>query len=44
MSRSIRRQSLVTCALATALFVSSGIAGAHTQGAQKVSLRLDWVD
>jgi NitT/TauT family transport system substrate-binding protein len=43
MSRSIRRQSLVTCALATALFVSCGIAGAHAQGAQKVSLRMDWV-
>jgi len=43
MSRSIRRQSLVTCALAGALFVSCGIAGAHAQGAQKVSLRMDWV-
>jgi len=43
MSRSIRRQSLITCALAGALFVSCGIAVAHAQGAQKVSLRMDWV-
>src|SRR5215471_7090157 len=42
MSRSIH-QSLVTRALAGALFVSCGIAGAHAQTAQKVSLRMDWV-
>jgi len=42
MSRSIR-QSLVTRALAGALFVSCGIADAHAQSAQKVSLRMDWV-
>ncbi len=43
MSRSIRPQSVVMFALATALFVTCGISGARAQGAQKVSLRLDWV-
>jgi NitT/TauT family transport system substrate-binding protein len=42
MSRAIRPLSLVTCALAAALFVACGFA-AHAQSAQKISLRLDWV-
>jgi NitT/TauT family transport system substrate-binding protein len=43
MSRSVRPQSVVTFALAAALSVICGIAGASAQSVQKVSLRLDWV-
>ena len=43
MARSLRPQSVVTLALAAALSVTCGIAGAYAQALQKVSLRLDWV-
>jgi ABC-type nitrate/sulfonate/bicarbonate transport system substrate-binding protein len=43
MSRSIRSQLLGKLAIATALAITCGIAGAYAQNAQKVSLRMDWV-
>jgi NitT/TauT family transport system substrate-binding protein len=43
MPLGIRSQPLRKLVLATALAVTMGIAGAHAQNAQKVSLRLDWV-
>ena len=43
MVRFISPRSLVASALAAALSVTCGIAGAQAQTAQKISIRLDWV-